>query len=284
MNAHTTQTDRSSWSGPGGMVIEEIGEGPRVVLVHGGGTGGTIAWERQLPLAARWRLVIPWRPGYGPSPAAPREDFDREADLVAELLGGGAHLVGQSYGGVIALLAAARRPQAVRSLTVVEPGAISVARGHAEVDAFEAALSRVDREHADADPEQRLRATFAVLDPRVELPRPLPPPLQAAAERLRILRPPSEATIPVEELRATAFPKLVISGGRSSAAFITIAEVLAERIGAERHTIPAAGHAAQLAGELFNPRLEALLQAAERLRPLPLDADRAARTDVQKGA
>lgn len=257
--------EQRKWTGPGGMVIEELGKGPRVVLVHGGGTGGTIAWQRQLPLAERFNLVIPWRPGYGPSPSAPREDFEREADLVIELLGDGAHLVGQSYGGVIALLAAAKRPEAVLSLSVVEPGAIGVARGYPVVDRFEAALAKVAREFGQGDPEQFLRATFAVLDPDVELPRPLPPPLQVAAERLRILRPPSEAVIPVEALRAARFPKLVVNGGKTSEAFVTIAAVLAERIGAERFTIADAGHATQLAAEQFNPRLEAFLLAAEEL-------------------
>jgi pimeloyl-ACP methyl ester carboxylesterase len=258
--------EHRTWNGPGGMVIEELGEGPRVVLVHGGGTGGTIAWQRQLPLAERYRLVIPWRPGYGPSPAAPREDFEREAGLVAELIGDGAHLVGQSYGGVVALLAAAQRSEAVRSLALVEPGAIAVARGYPLVDAFEAALQKVAREHRDGDPETFLRATFAVLDPGVALPDPLPPPLRVAAERLRTLRPPSEAVIPVEELRAAPFPKLVVNGSATGAAFVTIAEVLAERIGAERFVVAGAGHAAQLAGDRFNPRLEAFLAAAEQLR------------------
>lgn len=267
MNSITSaKAEHETYTGPGGMVVEEVGRGPRVLFVHGGGTGGTLAWQRQLPLAERYRLVIPWRPGYGPSPEAAREDFDREADLMVDLLGDGAHVVAQSYGGVIALLAAARRPEGVFSLTVVEPGAIGVARGYPVVDAFESALGRVEREYADRDPEELLRATFAVLDPKIELPRPLPPPLVVAARRLRLFRSPSEAVIPVETLRAARFPRLVVAGGRSSEAFRTIATVLAERIDAELFTIPDAGHAAQLADAVFNPRLEALLARAERAR------------------
>src|SRR5512144_2471005 len=92
--------------GPGGMVVEEMGSGPPVVFVHGGGLGGAQAWRAQWPLAERWRLIFPTRPGYGGSPLAGGEDFEVDAGLIAELLGPGAHLIGHSYGGVIALLAA----------------------------------------------------------------------------------------------------------------------------------------------------------------------------------
>ena len=46
------------------------------------------------------------------------------------------HVVAHSYGGVISLLAAAMRPEAVRSLTLVEPPAFGVARGHPAVEDF----------------------------------------------------------------------------------------------------------------------------------------------------
>jgi pimeloyl-ACP methyl ester carboxylesterase len=48
----------------------------------------------------------------------------------------GDHLVGHSYGGVITLLAAGRRPTAVRSLTVIEPPGTRVALGDPAVDRF----------------------------------------------------------------------------------------------------------------------------------------------------
>ena len=68
------------------------------------------------------------------SPPLPRGDFESEAPAIALLLGDGAHLVGHSYGAVIALYAAALRPEAVRSLTVSEPGCLRVAAGDPRVD------------------------------------------------------------------------------------------------------------------------------------------------------
>lgn len=120
--------------------VERLGSGPPVLFVHGSVGGGESTWSEQQPLAERWTLLLLDRPGYGSNPPVEREDFDVDAGHVAELLGDGVHLVGQSYGGVVSLLAAARRPEAVRSLTVIEPPAFAVAAGRPEVDELVARL------------------------------------------------------------------------------------------------------------------------------------------------
>jgi hypothetical protein len=107
----------------GDLDVEWVGAGPLVVLVHGSIVDARRTWRHQRDLGERWRLCIPNRPGFGASPPLERGDFELEAPLMASLLGDGAHLVGHSYGAVIALLAAAARPGAVRSLVVSEPGA-----------------------------------------------------------------------------------------------------------------------------------------------------------------
>src|SRR3954452_20391725 len=111
-----------------------MGAGPRIVLVHGSIVGARRTWRHQLGLAERWTLVLANRPGFANSPPLERGDFEAEAPLFAELLGDGARLVGHSYGAVIALLAAALRPEAVRSLVVSEPGALNVAAGRPHID------------------------------------------------------------------------------------------------------------------------------------------------------
>src|SRR5205823_2034003 len=57
-----------------------------------------------------------------------------EAPLMAVLLERGAHLVGHSYGAIIALYAAALAADSVRTLTVSEPGCLRAAAGIAQVD------------------------------------------------------------------------------------------------------------------------------------------------------
>ena len=245
-----------------GLFVRELGVGERVVLVHGSVFDGAVTWARQLSLAERFRLVIPDRRGYGLSPDADREDFEVDAIDIAELLGEGAHLVGHSYGGLIALLAAARRPAAVRSLVVVEPPAFAVARGDPAVEAFlEQARGWAERVPSSS-PEEMLAAflTLVGVDPS-RLPKPLSPSLIRGARMLANERPPDEAVIPFESLSAASFPKLVVSGAHS-AALDAVCDVLERRLPAERVVIPGRGHAVQTIGEPFNERIATFMLGA----------------------
>lgn len=102
-------------------------ENRRVVLVHGTMTWGEECFARQRPLAGEFELVVMDRRGFGDSPDTERSDWEADAEDVIDLLGAGAHLVGHSYGGVVAMAAAARRPDAIRSLVLIEPAALRVA-------------------------------------------------------------------------------------------------------------------------------------------------------------
>jgi pimeloyl-ACP methyl ester carboxylesterase len=244
-----------------GLTIQELGSGPRIVFVHGGGVGGSSAWQAQHGWGDRFQLVMPFRAAYGPHPITTREDFEQDALLVADLLFEGAHLVGHSYGGVVALLAAAARPAAVRSLTLIEPGATSVARGFTFVDAFETRLA-VLASDPPADPDAHLRALTSILDPSGELPRPLSAPLQAFADRLHLLRGTNDAVIPLETLRAASIPALVVSGGHSRV-FDTIALILSEELPAELAIFPGDGHMPHWHSEAANQRICSFLDTVD---------------------
>ena len=234
------------------LYLRRWGTGPRVLLVHGSVGGGESTWAEQRPLATRFELLVADRPGYGSTPMVEREDFEADAPLVAEALEEGAHLVGHSYGGVISLLAAARRPQRVRSLTVIEPPALAIAEGNPAVDELVARL----RSHwgsGPEDPEAFLRGFLALVGGR-EPPSPLPSELERGASILRVARGPWEANVPLESLAAASFPKLVVSGAHHPA-FDAVCDVLEEKLGAERAVIPGAGHSVQRTGAPFNERL-----------------------------
>ena len=204
--------------------VTRIGSGAPVVLVHGSVVGAERTWRHQLPLAEHWSLCLPNRPGFGASPPLARGDFEREAPLIAELLGDGAHLVGHSYGAVIALYAAALRPGAVRSLTVSEPGCLRLAAGDPRVDA---AIAGGELLYAGAGRSRRFsscRPFAAAWAPRTRRPR----GYRRAAPR----RPSADARTPAVggraaagALRAAPFPKLVISGGHSPV-FEAVCDVL----------------------------------------------------------
>ena len=131
MNAITPRQDPVTHSD---LHVESWGAGTPVVLVHGSLATAVEEWEAQRPLAGEgFRLLAPDRRGYGRSPALEGEDFLRDGEDIAELMGDGAHLVGHSYGGLGVMFAAARRPDATLSLTLLEPAAFAVGQDHAAV-------------------------------------------------------------------------------------------------------------------------------------------------------
>ena len=112
------------------LFVDSWGAGTRVVLVHGSLATGAEEWQAQRPLADEgFRLLVPDRRGYGQSPAAEGEDFLRDGDDIADLMGDGAHLVGHSYGGLGAMFAAARRPDATLSTGAARAGRIRAGPG-----------------------------------------------------------------------------------------------------------------------------------------------------------
>lgn len=216
----------------------------RIVFVHGSVVGGRGTWGGQRPLAERFELLVLERPGFPPNPPVARVDFESDAALVADLLLPGDHLVGHSYGGVIALLAAARRPDAVRSLAVVEPPATRVALDVPAVRTFATRGAELYASAATDAPETFLRRFLAAVGSGFDPPSPLPPDLEQGARALAVERGPWEAEIPLAELAATPFPKLVVSGAHHPA-FDAICDRLERALGAERAVLPGYGHAVQ---------------------------------------
>ena len=98
---------------------EAAGEGDPLVLLHGGLSDGT-GWGLQLPvLSERYRVFVPDRRGHGRSPDTDApfhyDDMATEtATFLEQVVGGPAHLVGWSDGGIVALLVARNRPDLVR--------------------------------------------------------------------------------------------------------------------------------------------------------------------------
>lgn len=231
------------------MHVEQIGSGPRIVLVHG--SGGNSGWPAQRPLADRFTLVMPTRSGYPPNPPLERIDFEDQARELLTILEPGDHLIGHSYGGVVSLLAAPGAELA--SLAVFEPPAFGVAHDDPAVKALVDELAPLWP--TDLEPEEFLRRfveEVGVLGP-YDAPSPLPPEMEAGVRAMMVERAPWKAEIPLQALAAAPFPKLVVSGGHSSA-FDAVCDVLEERLRAEHAVLPGAGHSIPRAPG-FNERL-----------------------------
>jgi pimeloyl-ACP methyl ester carboxylesterase len=263
--------------------VAVAGSGPPALLVHGSMGFGALAFSEQRPLAAEFELHVVDRRGFGRSPeGAGPVDFDVEAAEIAELLDRPAHLLGHSYGGIVCMLAAALRPAAVRSLTVVEPPAFGLAMDDPAVALLD---ERIRRHTGWADgmtEEDYLRGFLSSwgfdLGPG--------PTLNAVARRSvrRSVgeRSPAEARIPLDELAGAPFPVLVARGAwdavparvreLAGAAFIAVCDVLVERLGAELAVFPGAAHQPQMLGEPFNRRIAAFWHTAPNRGQSPVGA------------
>jgi pimeloyl-ACP methyl ester carboxylesterase len=245
-----------------------LGEGDSAVFVHGSFGWGEEAWREQRPLAEHYRLLLIDRRGFGASPPNGRVDFERDSDDVAELLGNGAHLVGHSYGGVVSLLAAGRRPDAVRSLVLIEPPAFGVARGD---DAVEELIANITAAASSTQDPIEYRAAFLRGFGFPAQPATLDGLALAAARASMTERPPWEAHIPLDDLARAGLRVLLVQGdwcpapdtarGLAGAAFRAVCDVLDDRLDAQRAVFPAA-HSPQKLGTLFNDRVRAFWEAA----------------------
>ncbi|HET6827014.1 MAG TPA: alpha/beta hydrolase [Amnibacterium sp.] len=204
---------------------------PRLVLLHGSVTNASWSWRRQSPLADTYELVAPNRPGFGPGDPPRRVDFEVDAAWLPSVVEPGDHLVAHSYGGVVALLAAHALP--LRSLTLLEPPALAVARGDAAVERWLTGYAGLDSANA----------FLAHVGAPLRVPEDAPADLRRGAEALLTERPPHEAQI---ELAPLPYPVLVVTGGHEPA-FEAVGDVLARGLHAERAVVRGAGHAVQSA-------------------------------------
>jgi 3-oxoadipate enol-lactonase len=255
------------------------GEGPAIVLLHGH-TLDLRVWDGVVPLlAARGLRVIRYdQRGHGRSSSPPRgyRWGDHAADLTAviERLGAApAHLVGLSKGGGIALELAVRRPELVRSLTLIGPLLPDYALSE-ELGGFFRTLARAIRSEGPQTALHRLWLTHPLLAPAASTPG-LRERLEAmldtfpAGEYFAAQRDaPDREWKLTDRLADVAAPTLVVRGERDVPEFAAMAAFLAGRIpGACLHVVPSSGHLVPLE----HPRLttEVVLDALETVPQRP---------------
>lgn len=135
----------------------ESGEGPTVLLLHGGNSSGA-QWRKVCGiLDGAYRMITMDHYGHGgtsPWPGATEaRTHEAEAALVREMIresGGPVHLVGHSFGGGISLRLAAADTSEIISLTLIEPMAISVLQDAGETEFHEEARALAARFISDA--------------------------------------------------------------------------------------------------------------------------------------
>jgi pimeloyl-ACP methyl ester carboxylesterase len=236
---------------------EVQGSGPPLVLVHGGWADHTSWTELAARLATEFRVVSYDRRGYSRSerPAQGWTRRDSEDDLAAMIetvAGAPAYVVGNSFGGLITLALAARRPELLRAFAVHEPPATSVADGGELARLVEEAVGSVDTvlEEIQAGAVGRATRRFmehVALGPGSwEL---LPEELQAVfvgnapAVATELLQP-DWSDLDIQALDRTGHQPLLTKGDAAPLWLQRTVDRLAELIpSATKATIPGAGHA-----------------------------------------
>jgi pimeloyl-ACP methyl ester carboxylesterase len=179
LHAHTRQAVGYRWA------YVEAGTGPPLLFVHGY-TGSKENWY---PLAgmlkARYRVIAPDLPGWGESDRLPGADYgyvaqsERLAGFI-RVIGGGrpVGLVGHSMGGGIAALTAARHPELVSKLVLMDASGV-----HFRDNAFGLAVSRGEQPFAVATPAGLRHYLHAVFDQPPWVPWPIDEALIARRRR-----------------------------------------------------------------------------------------------------
>jgi pimeloyl-ACP methyl ester carboxylesterase len=262
----------------GSIHVDEYGAGDPALFIHGSMGWGLDSFPDQVELADKgFQIRLMDRRGFGRSPDVDVVDVLADAQDAADLLVEPTRVVGQSSGGVVALLASAMKPTLVKSLVLIEPAVLGLAVDDPVVAQYIENLSSVYAKAPESTPEefyaQFIRAGGGVIDE--------PPSLSeddARAIRSTMTeRPWWSVPIPMQEIARASFPTLVCVGGRagypessralSGHAWVVASRRLAELIGATVVVFDGSGHNPQLEEPaLFNAVLEDFWRRPEQTR------------------
>jgi pimeloyl-ACP methyl ester carboxylesterase len=209
-------------------------------------------------LSARWTLAFVHRRGYPPSPSG-RQDYEIDAIDLESVVDARSHIVAHSYGVLGTLIAATRRPEHVRSLTLIEPPLYYLVPGDSEVEHLERIGNEVLTHGLNTEPAV-LREFLRIAGASGVDDGPLPDEVAHGVRRAHGGRLPGEARPAFDVLRERRIPSLIASGGHSPA-LERICDALARELNAERLRAPGAGHFVAAAPG-FTDRLEQFLVSA----------------------
>ena len=235
------------------LSVEEAGSGPALVLVHGSWDDRHV-WDLvKEDIAQAFHVVSYDRRGHGesqdePEPGTRRDDEDDLAGVIESLVLAPANVVGNSFGGSIALGLAARRPELFGSLCVHEPPLLTLAAGDgalAEIEqAVRAVLDLIDQREHEAAARDFVEnvalgpGAWQMLSPQERATMAAHAPTFAGEQRDR-----AWADIDLDALGALDLPVLLTQGDQSPSFFSTVVARLSDSIDrAEVRTLPGVGH------------------------------------------
>ncbi|HSE38027.1 MAG TPA: alpha/beta fold hydrolase [Blastocatellia bacterium] len=230
------------------LYYETAGEGPAVVLIHGGLVDSRL-WDDQMKAFAKHHRVVRYDlRGFGRSAAAP-EPFSHVEDLRALmdfLKIERATVVGLSLGGIIAADFALEHPDRVERLVLVGAG-LRGDKQPPDMDAikayYEAVSKGIAEEFVNVTMKSGLYAAVREGTPTYARLRQMMLDNFKALPTFRpgFLKYPETPTI--ERLGSIRAPTLVVIGGEDAQSLKNVADTLAGRIpGARKVVIPGSSH------------------------------------------
>jgi pimeloyl-ACP methyl ester carboxylesterase len=251
--------------------VRRFGEGPRKVLAlhcslaHGGAWAGMAA---HLPGVT---VVAPDLPGHGRSP-----DWDGRADLhtlttrecLALLPPGPVDLFGHSFGATVALRMAVERPEAIRTLTLIEPVLFAAARAAGDpawaqnreaLRPFAEAIAEGDRSGAAAAFHEVWGAGLRFADLPAFQRDDLAARIHLIPATERTLEDDAAGLLAWGRLESVGVPVLLLEGATSPPVIAAIQTELQRRLPqVTRAVVPGAGHMAPIT---HPPAVAALIAA-----------------------
>ncbi len=170
---------------PQTLFRREMGQGSAPVVLLHCGLGHSGMWKGvAAALDSRARMSAPDLPGHGRSPGFPAgiDVVAAAAQAVDGLIRPGTHLVGHSFGAVVALSLALARPGDVASLTLIEPVFFAAAPDHPETAPHRAAEEAIFAVYETGDHRAAAEAFNALWGGGVPWDR-FPPDVQEAMTR-----------------------------------------------------------------------------------------------------
>jgi pimeloyl-ACP methyl ester carboxylesterase len=225
------------------------GDGPTLVLLHGGGDSGEHSFEHQLDVfAEHHHIVSPDQVGQGRTPGVPGPlSYTHMMQDTAELLGQlklkHVDLIGFSDGGIIALMLALRHPELVRRLVV---SGVNVSPDGLNSDSREALRAVRADEHHPRTIDEKLAQLW--------------------------LTSPTESELSLSLLKNIPQPVLVVSGDRDAITLEHTLQIYYALPQAELCILPGTDHGTFSARpEWLNPIITNFLNRAPDPGPTPLD-------------
>ncbi|CCA94013.1 alpha/beta fold hydrolase [Novosphingobium sp. PP1Y] len=237
----------------------ELGEGDPIILLHGSGPGVS-AWEnwaQVLPVMARYRRVIAIDiPGFGSTERKADGQYDMDF-WVGHLFAfmdalnlAAVPLVGNSFGGMVAMAASLRDPARVSGMVLMgsAAGDVPMSEAHKLASVYDGSIEKLQEilrifpfDPAQLTPEMLKRRHAQSIDPEAKK-NPHPVPVVENDQGEKVFR-----TTPEEELGAITTPTLILHGRDDRVLPVELAMRVHRAIKTSQlHTFGNCGHWVQL--------------------------------------